>query len=78
LYGQPNIPELWIVNIPDRSIEVYRQPSDAGFRAISIVRGQQIVSPAAIPSISFSVDELFGQSGLSPTSLSLTRRSSLL
>jgi hypothetical protein len=58
LYGQAGVRELWIVNIKDRTIEVYREPSDAGFRAISIVRGQERVSPAALPTISFSVGEL--------------------
>jgi len=60
LYGQASIPELWIVNIPDHSIEVYREPSDAGFRAISIVRGREQISPTLLPSIAFSVDELLG------------------
>lgn len=28
-YGEARIPEYWLVNLPDRSIELYRNPSAA-------------------------------------------------
>jgi len=65
LYARAAITDYWLVNIPDRRLEVYREPvtdaaSPFGWRyahGISLVAGQTI-SPLAAPTVSLTVGDL--------------------
>jgi Uma2 family endonuclease len=65
LYARAGIPDYWIVNIPDRRLEVYRDPvSDRaatfGWRYgfSSALGPEQPVRPLALPAASIAVAEL--------------------
>ena len=60
LYAQAGIPELWIINLADNSVEVHREPSDAGYLLNSIARGDETLSPAMLPSLTIRVGAIFG------------------
>jgi Uma2 family endonuclease len=65
LYARAGIADYWIVNIPDRRLEVYREPmTDAAARfgwrhgrAVSLGADER-ASPLALPDTSVSVSEL--------------------
>jgi Uma2 family endonuclease len=58
LYGRAAVPEVWIVNLVDRVIEVYREPHFAGYSTEQILRAGESVAPAAFPDAITSVAEL--------------------
>ncbi|HEX9641647.1 MAG TPA: Uma2 family endonuclease [Candidatus Krumholzibacteria bacterium] len=60
LYARHGIPELWIVNLTSDSIEVYREPSVAGYSSRTISGRGEVVSPLAFPTLSFAVDDILG------------------
>jgi Uma2 family endonuclease len=59
LYAAAGVPECWVVNIPDRTIEVHTEPSRGAYtRVIPYGTGQE-VAPAAFPDVFVDVTELF-------------------
>lgn len=62
LYARAGIAEYWIVNVPERSVEVYRNPQpDAGTYAhAETARPGASLAPAAFPDAALSVSELLG------------------
>lgn len=61
LYAQSGIPEVWLINIPDQCVEVYRTLSGDKYETILILRGQQTLSPQQFPDVRFTVTQLLGQ-----------------
>ena len=60
LYAKAGIREMWLVNLVDRSIEVYRDPSPDGYRSVVSVGPGGTVSPLAFPDIVLRVDDMLG------------------
>ncbi len=58
LYARAGIPELWIVNLIDHVIEVYREPSADGYRAVTVARRGDAVQSLAFPDVSIAVSDL--------------------
>lgn len=60
LYAQASVPEVWIVNLIDERIEVYRSPVGQDYQGqLQFRRGEQL-SPQAFPDITLSVDSILG------------------
>ncbi|MBA2409735.1 MAG: Uma2 family endonuclease [Gammaproteobacteria bacterium] len=59
LYAGVGIPELWIVDIPNRALEVHTAPTDAGYGQLRNCGRGQRVTPAALPACTVSVDRIF-------------------
>lgn len=60
LYGEAQIPEVWIVNLPKNIVEIHQKPSDGVYQFVKIFkRGERIVSEM-LPNLSISTDEIFG------------------
>jgi Uma2 family endonuclease len=57
-YARAGISEVWIVNVPDRAIEVYREPRSGGYRSVTTLRAGEKASPLAFPDVSVDVAEL--------------------
>jgi Uma2 family endonuclease len=58
LYAASEIPEFWIVNIPDRIVEVYKNPEFGMYRSTEIFKLGQVVKSDVLSGLSLSVDEL--------------------
>lgn len=59
LYARSGIPEVWVVDVKDRAIHVFRQPAEGGFRSAFVARGSDRVTCAALPEVAIPVAELF-------------------
>ena len=61
LYALTGIPEYWIVNLEDATIEVRRDPDAAAgaYRETRIVRSGETLTPTALPGVSIDVSGLF-------------------
>lgn len=60
LYGAAGIADYWIVNLPARQIEVYREPRPNGYRTVTHYAPGETLSPLAFPDITLMIDEVLG------------------
>ena len=65
LYARAGLAEYWIVNLPDRCVEVYRRPVPAAaaeygwsYRDTSVLSRGDIVAPLAAPEARISIADL--------------------
>jgi Uma2 family endonuclease len=59
LYAEAGIPEYWIANLIDFTIEVYRQPVGRDYSQAETVGAGMSLSPVAIPKAYLAVDAIF-------------------
>ena len=60
LYARHGIPEVWLVNLVEMHVAVYRDPAPDGYRSISIARSGDELRPLAFPDFVLAVDEILG------------------
>jgi Uma2 family endonuclease len=58
LYASCNIPEYWIVNLPERCIEVYSSPSPGAYGHVQRYEHGQSIRPLAFGDVSFAVSDV--------------------
>lgn len=58
LYAREDIPELWIVNLDARAIEVYRLPGPGGYQEMQTMRREDSLAFQAFPDKAFTVKQL--------------------
>lgn len=58
IYARSGIREYWLVAIPDKRLEVYRDPTGDGYRTVSMHRSGDAVAPLARPAAAVAVDDL--------------------
>jgi Uma2 family endonuclease len=59
LYAQAGVPEYWIANLIDGTIEVYREPSQGAYAWSKTYHAGGSVAPLVLPSAKLAVDYLF-------------------
>jgi len=60
LYGKASIPETWLVDVRKKIVEIYTQPSEAGYQTVQTSIPGDTISPLAFPDLTISVNDLFG------------------
>ena len=58
LYAKAGIPEVWIVALTQRSVEIYRQPDAQGYNSISRLNDLEQAIPEAFPKLRIPVREI--------------------
>lgn len=58
LYGRAGICEVWIVNLDELTVEVYREPHFDGYASRAVLRCGEQAAPAAFPDVRVNVGEL--------------------
>lgn len=58
LYARCGIPEVWIVNLVDTTVEVHRDPDGARYRSRSVQASGASISPSASPGVRIAVVDL--------------------
>ena len=51
LYARYGIPEVWIVNLQDRCLEVFREPTETGYAQTTVRQVDESVTPLAFPEV---------------------------
>lgn len=59
LYASAGIADYWVVNIADRSTEVFRQPQNGHYVAHEVFKAQDAIHPLAFPDVTLTVAILF-------------------
>jgi Uma2 family endonuclease len=57
LYAAADIQEVWLVNLVENRVEVYRSPSPDGYRSMKRVEPGAAVSPLAFPDLELGVGD---------------------
>jgi Uma2 family endonuclease len=57
-YGRAGVPEAWIVNLNEQTIEVYREPNFTGYGGKAVLRPGDEAKPQAFPDIAVEIAEL--------------------
>ncbi len=57
-YGRAGIPEVWLVNLVDQVVEVYREAHFTGYSSTQILRAGEQARPMAFPDVVIDVGEL--------------------
>jgi Uma2 family endonuclease len=58
LYGRDGIREAWLVDIPHRRVEVFREPAPDGYATSTMHHPGTVVSPTAFPDVDIAVADL--------------------
>ena len=57
-YGRAGIAEVWIVNLNEKTIEVYREPNFTGYGSRTVLRAADKAVPQVFPDVVVEVAEL--------------------
>jgi Uma2 family endonuclease len=57
-YGRAGIAEVWIVNLVEQAVEIFREPHFTGYGAKTILRAGNQAAPQAFPDVTLDVAEL--------------------
>jgi Uma2 family endonuclease len=60
LYAWHGVPEVWIVNIGEGVVDVYRDPQDEAYRTTAHAARGEVLEPAALPGLRILVTEVLG------------------
>lgn len=58
LYAKHEIPEVWLINLLNGTIELHSQPRDYSFNIVKILRRGEILKSEVLPDLSVSVNEI--------------------
>ena len=59
IYAQAGVPELWMINLPAKTVTVYRTPSGDGFLEIEQHGREATLYIAAFPDVAVPLADLF-------------------
>lgn len=57
-YGRAGVPEVWLVNLNDLTVEIYREPHFAGYASKTVLSAGDHAAPLAFPDAVVDVAEL--------------------
>jgi Uma2 family endonuclease len=60
LYARTGVSELWLVDVNAEQVSVCRRPTASGYGDVTVRGRGDMLSPAALPGVSISVDEVLG------------------
>ena len=58
IYAESGVGEVWIVNLVDDQVEIYREPAFGRYSVTATASKEETISPVAFPDLQISVGEL--------------------
>ncbi|HEX6766022.1 MAG TPA: Uma2 family endonuclease [Polyangiaceae bacterium] len=59
VYARAGVPEYWVVNVVERTIEVFGAPDGERYTTATLYRGSDVLAVPGFPDVSFSVVAVF-------------------
>ncbi len=59
LYARAGVPEVWIVKVQERELEVYRSPKGEAYSESRVLKPSDVVSLLAFPDMELALSEVF-------------------
>jgi Uma2 family endonuclease len=60
LYAEAGIPEVWLVNVQNETIEIHTQPRGGVYSLIRVLRRGDTVRSESVPNLQIEVDKILG------------------
>ena len=60
-YARANVAEVWIVNLPERKVEIHREPDFGAYQSTESRQPGEQITPAACPKAVISIGDLLGK-----------------
>ena len=60
LYARARVPEVWLVNLPRKIVEVYTAPKNGKYQVVRKAGKSEILSPIVLPELNLKVSEVIG------------------
>lgn len=60
LYAKAGISEVWLVNLPQETIEIYRQPLDKTYREVRLVKRGESLEAEALSNLMLEAENILG------------------
>lgn len=60
LYARAGVPEVWLINLPKKCVEVYSRAASGGYQTMAKYKRGEIVHSDTIPRIGIAVNEILG------------------
>jgi Uma2 family endonuclease len=60
IYARANIPEVWIVSLPEEQVEVYSHPVQGTYSSAHFLKRGASVSSTALPNLTLRIEEILG------------------
>lgn len=60
LYAKARVPEVWLVNLPQETIEIYRQPLDKSYREVRLVKRGESIESEAVSELKLEAEKILG------------------
>ncbi len=58
IYARAGIPEIWLLNLMEEALEIFREPAFTGYASHLVLRPGDEVRPSAFPDTALNVSEL--------------------
>jgi Uma2 family endonuclease len=58
LYARAGVPEVWVENLKNNTLLVYRDPDGGNYKTSLVLRSGDTVSPVTLPDLVIQIDEL--------------------
>ncbi len=59
-YARTGVPEVWLVDVAARQIEIFRTPKAAAYAGFEVARPGDTISPRALPDVTLAVSDILG------------------
>ncbi|MEX2170440.1 MAG: Uma2 family endonuclease [Pirellulales bacterium] len=66
LYAEAGVQDYWIANVKAEAIEVHRTPRDGVYIDVQSFKGDQAISPLALPTAKLTADQIWPQDVTDP------------
>jgi Uma2 family endonuclease len=60
-YAQASVPEVWIINLPADSVEIYAQPSSDKYQKSRELKRGETINSETIPQLSLAANAVLGE-----------------
>jgi Uma2 family endonuclease len=59
-YARAAVPEVWLIDLNDQVVEVYRDPGEGEYRKRRVLARDGSLAPQAVPAVKLLVDDIIG------------------
>lgn len=60
LYAEAGIPEVWLINLKNKTVQVYTNPLEGAFGFVRVLHRGDTLQSETVPNLSLNVDTIFG------------------
>jgi Uma2 family endonuclease len=58
IYAAAGVPEYWIVNLRDRTVEVHTRPTARGYERVAVLADGDVLRPRRVRGVALAIDEI--------------------